>query len=333
MVMETLAAVWMALLAFFGFGTAPPPPVPPPSYLVRSVDLAEEKSVFATVESVNTVPARARIGGTVVALQVKQGDWVFQGQIVAVVGDPKLALQAGSYQAQVAAAQAELKQAEREYARAKQLIAANAIARNSFDQARTAYDVARSNVGSLTAQKAMVLQQSREGQILAPASGRVIAVPVTAGTVVVGGDTVATVAEQNFVLRLKVPETHAHYLKSGACVRLDGADIGLAGVRSGTIRLIYPDIEAGHVVADADVPGLTDYFVGERVRVLVPVGSRRAIVVPAKLVVTRAGIDYVRLLTKSGGLDVPVQRGQTLGGGANVEILSGLHSGDRLLKP
>lgn len=334
--MGTLAAIWTAVISFLGFATPPAPPPPPPSYLVQSVAIADEKAVFATVESTYTVPARARIGGTIAALQVKQGDWVFQGQLIALVGDPKLTLQAGSYQAQVLAAQAQLKQAALEYDRARQLIAANAIAKNAFDQTHTAYEVARSNVRALTAQKAVVLQQSNEGKVLAPTSGRVITVPVTAGTVVVGGDTVATVAEQNFVLRLQVPETHAHALKIGAPVRLDGADIGLRGVRTGTIKLIYPDIEAGHVVADAEVSGLTDYFVGERVRVWVPVGMRRALLVPQNLVVTKAGIDYVRLLTKSGALDVPVQRGTAYSNGkkaAQIEILSGLHSGDRLLKP
>lgn len=330
--MHALLALWTAILSFFGLVPPPAPPPPPPSFLVRTVDITDEKSVFATVESANTVPARARIGGTVVALMVKQGDWVAQGQLIAVVGDAKLSLQAGAYQAQVAAAQAQLKQAEIEYNRAKQLIAANAIARNSVDQAKTAYDVARSNVGALAAQKAVVVQQSSEGRILAPTAGRVITVPVTAGTVVVGGDTVATVAEQNFVLRLRVPETHAHAMAMGAPVRLDGADIGQAGWKRGTVKLVYPGIDSGHVVADAEVPGLSDYFVGERVRVLIPVGGRKGLAISPALIVTRAGLDYVRLLTDSGPLDVPVQRGAALADG-RIEILSGLRAGDKLLKP
>jgi RND family efflux transporter MFP subunit len=324
-----------AILAFFGLyhqPTLPPPPIRP-DFVVRIGDVADEKAVFATVESVSTVPARARIGGTVATLAVKQGDWVEKGQLIALVGDPKLALQAGSYQAQVGAARAQLGQAALEFDRAKRLIAANAISKNDYDKARTAYDVARSNVGSLSAQKAVVLQQSHEGQVLAPTAGRVITVPLLAGSVVVNGDTVATIAEQNFVLRLKVPETHAHHLKAGDAVHFDGADIGLSGLRSGKISLIYPDIESGHVVIDAEVQGLADYFVGERVRVFVPVGKRKAIVVPAKLIVTRSGIDYVKLLLKDGStIDVPVQRGAASPGGT-LEILSGLIPGDKLMRP
>ena len=52
--------------------------------------LADEKAVFATVESPNVVPARTRIGGTLASLSVRQGDAVKQGQVIAVVADDKL---------------------------------------------------------------------------------------------------------------------------------------------------------------------------------------------------------------------------------------------------
>ena len=148
------------------------------------------------------------------------------------------------------------------------------------------------------------------------------------------GDVVATVAEQNFVLRLQIPERHARYLKVGDPVRLDGTDLGQPGVASGTITLIYPQVDNGHVVADARVSGLGDYFVGQRVLVWVSAGARTTIKVPEDLIVTRSGIDYARVWMKANGaMDVPVQRGQESGTPAELEILSGLQPGDRLLKP
>src|ERR1700690_2873820 len=72
------------------------------TFVVAPKTLADEKAVFATVESTNVVPARARIGGTVVELAVKEGDGVKQGQILATVGDEKLALQMKSLDAQIA---------------------------------------------------------------------------------------------------------------------------------------------------------------------------------------------------------------------------------------
>lgn len=332
--------LFAAILAFLGLVHAPAPPKTTPSpkaFVVREAMISDEKSVFATIESAHVVPARVRTAGTIVELDVRQGDRVEQGQVIATVGDQKLALTVSSYAAQVQAAQAQLAQAKLEYERAQRLIASGAIARNMYDQAHTAYNVAASNLKSITAQRAVVQQQETEGQVLAPASGRVITVPVIAGTVVMSGDVVATVAEQNFVLRLQIPERHARYLKAGDPVRLDGNDLGLDGPRFGTIDLIYPDVQNGHVVADATVPGLSDYFVGRRVRVWVSAGQRRAIVVPETLIATRYGIDYARVWTKKdGAIDVPVQRGQKLPRPDmrnGLEILSGLQTGDRLLRP
>lgn len=331
--------LWAALLAFLGFAAAAPahPAAPPPSpYLVRESAIADEKAVFATVESAFTVPARVRTGGTIVELKIRQGDAVTRGQVIATVGDPKLSLEIKSYAAQVAAAQAQADQAKADYDRAQRLVGSGAIARNMFDQARTGYDVAQSNLKSIIAQRAVIEEQSAQGAVLAPTSGRVIAVPVTAGTVVMAGDTVATVAEGNFVLRLQIPESHARYLKAGDPVRLDGAEMSEPGARFGTITLIYPQVDAGHVVADATVGGMETYFVGQRVRVWVSAGKRQAILVPENLIVTRDGIDYVRLWTGQGTLDVPVQRGevhQAPGQAPRLEILSGLHAGDRLLRP
>lgn len=327
------------ILVFFGFGTSQPVhhvPVPT-AYVVKAEPVFDEKSVFATVQSTYTVPARVRTAGTILSLKVRQGDSVTKGQIIATIGDPKLTLQSNSYAAQVAAARAQMDQARADFERAQRLIGAGAIARNMYDQSRTNYNVAQSNLKSIIAQGAVVREQATEGEVAAPTSGRVIAVPVTAGTVVMAGDTVATVAQQNFVLRLQVPERHARFLKAGDPVRLDGADLGASGPRFGRISLIYPDVDNGHVVADAIVAGMGDYFVGQRVRVWVSAGSRSAILVPNQLISTRAGIDYVRLWTANiGAIDVPVQRGEEVlrdGHPPELEILSGLTAGDRLLKP
>ena len=331
-----------SLAVALGLITAPVPAAHhaplPTGYLVRMAPVSDEKAVFATVETANVVPARARVGGTIAEVKVHQGDKVELGQEIALVGDPKLALQVNSYAAQVLAAQAQLAQARTDYDRAQRLMKANAISQAAFDQARTVYSVAINTLKSQQAQKAVAEQQLKEGEVLAPTSGRVLTVPVTAGTVVMPGDALATVAEQDFVLRLLVPERHARFLKAGDPVRIDGKDVGLGdGPRFGTIKLVYPLITNGRVMADAVVPGLTDYFVGERVRVWVSAGTRDAIVIPSEYLLTRFGMDYARVRLASGQIiDVPVQRGERHPTPAlpdGIEILSGLHSGDRLAKP
>ena len=127
----------------------------------------------------------SRIGGTIVELKVRQGDHVDQGQVIATVGDRKLALQINSYAAQVQAAQAQARtgQSSNSTARSAWSRRAPFPATRSISRARP-INVALSNLKSIIAQRAVVQQQVKEGKILAPTAGRVITVPVTAGTVV-----------------------------------------------------------------------------------------------------------------------------------------------------
>ena len=304
--------------------------------VVAPAPVHDEKAVFATVESANVVPARARIGGTVAKLDVKYGDRVERGASVATVGDDKLILQMGSVDAQIAGLEAQLSQTKVDLDRAESLFERGTVPRARLDEARTAYNVASNLHRSRIAERSVIAQQLSEGNVLAPTAGRVLKVPVTPGTVILPGEPVAMIAEQDFVLRLRVPERHVQFLKAGDPVRVDGEELGQAGPLFGTIRLVYPQIEEGRVVADAVVAGLGDYFVGRRIRVWVSSGDRTAVVVPSAYVATRFGIDYVRVQGYGdSAVDVVVQRGRAAPRPDmpdGLEILSGLKAGDRLVR-
>lgn len=307
------------------------------NFTVHLADIADEKAVFATVESPYVVPARARIGGTIGTLSVRQGDAVTQGQAIAVVGDEKLLLRINSLDAQIAGLQSQLGQAQTDLARAETLYHQGYGPKVTFDQARTAVEVATSALRARTAERASAQQNLEEGQVLAPVAGRVLTVPLTKGSVVLNGDTLATIGEEPFRLRLRIPERHALFLKPGDPIRLAAQQLGAEPGAAGTITLVYPQIEEGRVVADAKVDALGNYFVGDRVLVWINAGARPGYVVPESFVETRFGIDYVRLRRPDGSvIEVPVQRGEprpsrTLPDG--LELLSGVHSGDVLVHP
>ena len=306
------------------------------TFTVEPKTVADEKAVFATVESANVVPARARIGGTVAELSVKEGDEVKRGQVVATVGDEKLVLQLKSLDAQIAGLEAQLTQAQSDLTRAEDLFSKGTIPKTRLDEARTAFNVATNTHRARIAERSVIEQQLTEGKVLAPTAGRVLQVPVTTGTVILAGEPVARIAEKNFVLRLRVPERHARFLKTGDTVRVDSEELGANGAKFGTIKLVYPQIEDGRVVADAQVKGLGDYFVGERIRVWVSGGERKSFIVPASFIVTRFGIDYARVHQGNSAIDVPVQRGRALPRPDMLdalEILSGLKAGDVLVRP
>jgi RND family efflux transporter MFP subunit len=302
------------------------------NFTVALKQLDDQKSVFATVESPNVVPARTRIGGTIASLSVRQGDAVQPGQVIAVVADDKLILQINSLDAQIAGLNSQLAQAQTDLARAETLYRQGVGPKTTLDQARTALEVATAVLRARTAERAVAQQNLEEGKVLAPVGGRVITVPLTKGTVVLNGDTIATIGEQPFLLRLRIPERHAVFLKPGDRVRLAPQQLGAEAATTGTITLVYPQIAEGRVVADAKVDELGNYFVGDRVLVTIDAGTRHGFVVPEDYVQTRFGIDTVRLRRPDGGVtDAPVQRGVVRPEG--LEILSGVRAGDVLVHP
>jgi len=307
------------------------------TFTVALVQVADEKAVFATVESRNVVPARTRIGGMIETLGVRAGDSVERGQVVATIGDEKIVLRMQSLDAQIAGLEAQQRQARIDLDRAETLFKSGTIARARLDEARTAFNVADNALRSRLAERSVIGQQLTEGSVLAPNAGRVLSVPLTAGAVIQPGEAVAMIAEGGFVLRLRVPERHARFLKVGDPVRIDATESGKSAPRFGSIRLIYPRIEDGRIVADATVGGLDDYFIGERLRVWIAAGEHKAFVVPAAFIRTLFGIDYARLQQGAGlTIDVPVQRGRDLPRPTmpdGMEILSGLRQGDVLVRP
>lgn len=303
---------------------------------VEQRTVADEKAVFATVESISVVPARSRIGGTVAQLHVREGDAVTRGQAIAVVDDEKLVLQLKSLDAQIEALQAQADQAQIDFDRTEGLVERGTLPRVKLDEARTALNVAQNGLRARTAERSVVQQHRTEGQVLAPQDGRVLKRVVAVGSVVLPGDPVVTIAQQDFKLRLRIPERHARFLKAGDRIRVDDAEFGEGGTRWGVIDLVYPQIEEGRVIADARVEGLGEYFVGDRLRVWISGGERSAFVIPSSYVKTRFGIDYVRLRRGEGTIDAPVQRGRdvpTPDLPTGLEILSGIRAGDELVQP
>jgi RND family efflux transporter MFP subunit len=301
------------------------------SLTLTQTTLTDWKAVYGQVEARETVPARARIGGVVQSLSVREGDLVTTGQQIAVVHDEKIAFQIAALDAQLEALHAQLATAETELERGQALVDRGVATVQRLDQLRTTVDVARGQIAATEAQRAIAVQQGAEGQVLAPGDGRVLTVPATLGGVIVPGEPVATIGGGGFFLRLAIPERHAGSLSEGSEIR-----ISAAGTESiGTIAKIYPQIENGRVISDVEVEGLDTAFVNARVLVRLPVGDRNALLVPKDAVVTRFGLDFVVTQEGEETTERAVVLGETstLDGTEFVEVLTGLKTGDVVITP
>lgn len=308
-------------------------------YAVKAVEKPDLKAVFGQVESRDLVPARARLGGTIISLSVEEGSAVKAGDVVAVVVDDKLALQLGAIDARLKALDAQLKNATDDRDRAQKLFDSGVVPKKQIDAYQTAVDVLTNQRAAAVAERSVLEQQRTEGEVIAPAPGRVLSVPVTKGSVVMPGETIAQIAGGGYFLRLSLPERHAAHVKEG-----DEVIVGSRGMtdlsadapqRHGHIVKVYPEIEGGRVLADVEVDGLGDFFVGERTRVWIPVDQRRMVAIPKEAISTRAGVDYVRVKLAQGEADVPVIIGEAFDdkGKTLVEVLTGLSDGDKVVLP
>lgn len=306
-------------------------------FVVSERTVPDYKAVAATFTTRDVGEARARIGGTLTELRVREGDVVVKGQTLALIADQKIALEAQSRGAQAAALKAEHERAAAELGRVRAVYDKGFYSKARLDQAVAAAKAAESAWKAAVASRAVVAEQAGQGAVLAPAAGRVVRASVPAGSVVMPGDVVVVVASNDAVVRVEVPEREARGLKKGDAIRLaTNAGVERERLASTVIREIYPEVRNGRATIDLEAKGLDSAFVGERVRVLVAIGERPAIVVPRDYITTRFGVDYVSLASKSSALDIPVQRGQAVetdGIADGIEILSGLKPGDVLLKP
>lgn len=299
-------------------------------FVVRAQDIDDRKAVIATVEPVRQLVARARIGGTVAQLKVREGDVVVAGQEIARVVDQKLSLQMQALDSRIKSQQAARDKAQLDFDRASELMRRGVSTQAQLDQAKAALDIGERNLSAIKSDRDVIVQQSAEGAVLAPGAGRVLTVPVSAGRVLMPGETVATIAEEQFILRMQLPERHARFMRAGDKVLMAarGQEGGLKAAQEGKVRIVYPEITGGRVVADVDVPDLGTYFVGERTRIYVSTGKRKTILAPPQAIFERAGVKFVKLRA---GAEVVVQTGEA--GPEGVEILSGVADGDVLLTP
>jgi RND family efflux transporter MFP subunit len=341
--MKRLCAMAIVIaLALSACGRSEPaPPAQAPQLaahrlIVEARTAPDYKTVSAVLTNRDVGDARARIGGTLARLLVREGDLVRRGQAVALISDQRLALEAQAGAANVAAAEAVAGRARADLGRYQILFERGFVAQARIDQVQADSRAADAQLRAARAQREALSEVIAQGRVLAPSDGRVTRAAIPQGAVVMAGDIIVAIATGAPVLRIELPEADARVLRQGQDIRLLGSEDGGASapvlVR---VRQIYPAVENGRVTADLDAQTLPSGFIGARVRVLIPVGERRTIIIPARYIVTRFGVDYVRLERAGGAvIETPVQRGGAVPTDEipdGIEILSGLNQGDAIV--
>ncbi|WP_347302413.1 efflux RND transporter periplasmic adaptor subunit [Croceibacterium sp. TMG7-5b_MA50] len=223
-----------------------------PQEVAQSVSVVTpgRSSVAGTITATGTLAARRPMpvgavgeGGNVVSIPVDAGDWVRQGQVLAVIDRSVQTEQARSLQAQIDVARADLDLAQSNLERANQLVERGFISQANIDQLTATRDAARARVRVAQAQYREAQARNARLNIVAPAAGLVLERNVEVGQVVSGGATALfTIARGGEIeLLARVGETELQQISTGVPAEI--TPVGTQQTFTGQVWQVSPVID------------------------------------------------------------------------------------------
>ncbi|MCA1177734.1 MULTISPECIES: efflux RND transporter periplasmic adaptor subunit [unclassified Pantoea] len=205
--------VAIVILAIFilvwAYSSTRPKPNPLVTAVVRQGNIENVIAATGKMDAIERVNVGAQVSGQVKKLYIKAGDNVSKGELIAEIDDQPQRSDLRNAQAALSVAQADLETREAtlvrqdaQFKRLQQMIKANLVSRQDFDEAAEAWSTARAE---LTAQKARVIQAQIEvdkkqldlsyTRIMAPMDGTVIAIVTKQGQTVNAAQSAPTIAK------------------------------------------------------------------------------------------------------------------------------------------
>lgn len=312
---------------------------------VKTGLMPESVELSGTVRARTSAMVAARIPGTVVMLQVREGDRVRKGQLLA-------RLEAGENMAQAAAAasgvdearraldeaQARKKLADTTLERFTRLFNEQAVSRQEFDVRQTERELAIQGVARAEAR----LRQAQEGskaagivadhaRITAPITGIISAKQVDLGATVFPGQPLMTIEDEgSYQLELAVPESLAARVKTGQSlqVSLDALGQTVQVKISEVVPAADPASRTFMARVNLNTKGLRSGMFG---RGIIPIGTEKnSLLINRRSLVERGAMTAVWVVANDGLARMRlVKAGRNVG--EKIEVISGLSDGERVV--
>jgi membrane fusion protein, multidrug efflux system len=347
---------WLVAIALAGAATgcsrqqdaAPPaPPVEVKAVTVQPSATETYADKVGEVRGSQEVDLRARVSGILLATHFQDGSLVKEGQLLFSIDAREFRAQVASAQARLASAEANLSRARQDVERYRPLLAAEAIARQVYDNAVATQRQAEAEVSASRA----ALDETKLGldyaEVRAPLTGRIGAAQAFPGSLVTAGQTVLatlssddpawvyfTISEAellDFERRTGGMETAADDpVRVVKLILSDGSVYPLPGRINFSDRALDPTMGTYSLRAEFPnpdhrlLPGLFARVRGTSGRL------ENALVVPDRAVQEQLGRYFLTVVGKDGKAELrPVELGQRFG---NRQVInSGLAAGDRVV--
>ena len=306
---------------------------------VVTVIVPGQTDIAGIIEAPGTIAARREMpvgvegeGGRVQSVPVDAGEWVRQGQVLAVIDRAVQTQQIAAQQAQVEVAKADAALAAANLERAKQLVERGFVSKADIDRltaernsARARVDVARAQLNELRARTARL-------NVTAPASGYILSRNVEPGqSVSAGSPALFSIARGGEMEMLaQVNEAQMAQLSQGvmANVQLTGSDKEFEG----QIWQLSPVIEANTRQGTARIalPFSRDLRPGGFATARINGGQRTATVLPESAVLVDEEGAYVFAVDEENTAQrLSVTIGDTVADG--IVITEGLTGSERIV--
>jgi len=183
-----------------------------------------------------------KVGGTIKKINVKVGDFVNKGAVIAVLDDT-------DYRIKVKEAEAGLKQAESQalntknnYARVKTLYETNSVSKSELDGARAQYESATANVEGMRSTLEYARLQLSYTRLLAPVSGSIAVSNSENNENVQIGEIIAIlIVGKDMEIELGIPENVINRIKTGMNVSITFPSLN--NTFNGVVSEVSPSID------------------------------------------------------------------------------------------
>ena len=206
---------------------------------VAETSTKQVRMISGTTKPVDQTALSFAVAGTVEKVQVKLGEQVKQGQVLAELDQYPFVLGVRDAEAELSKAQAIVVERRANYERYVALYESNNASKAELDEARASFDSAKSQVKAAEAQLGLARRDLRKTQLKAPFDGTISVkeiepfVEVSVGRAVFGLDGV----ESGFEVSAAVPDSVLISLSLG-----DEADVVFPTVNNRTVRGVITEL-------------------------------------------------------------------------------------------
>lgn len=315
-----------------------PAATPVPTVTVGRTATGAGFEIDGTVQAVRQATVAAQVAGSVLALNVKAGDVVKAGQVLARIDDRDAVAGLSRSDAGVSQAEAELHNARLAAERQRDLRAKGFVSQAAQDVADTQLKAAQASLQQAQGARSQAQLARGFSTVTAPFDGVVLATHLDAGDLASPGRPVLTLYAPGAMRAVvQVPASRAEAARQATLrqVRLGDGSAWITPVRSTELPLTDPVAQT--VEWRLDLPTGATLSPGRSVTVRFDGGAAAAgstassparLSLPAAAVLRRGELEAVYLVRGTRFVLQAVRLGAARGDTAPVEVLAGLKAGD-----